>query len=312
MSLLADAKLAKVRDRLTENPAGGAPIGENGSFLNRLRGMVAWNHGAERVDKLSTYAFLQRLATTDLGREIAETANESILRGLTMGFERYVAASNELFRKQAQAIAMVVSIIFAFAMNIDAVRLFNYLFEEREISGAISGEFEEAARLDEATRSAFQRVLDVLEIDAEVELTDEQRAMISERLMATEENLRRLSTEFDLPIGHSYFPYGKSGVPNDADIGDYASWAAKVLLAGFLIGLGGPFWYKVFSSLSHITQLLRTMGDGQVRDEAVQKKDGTQPASQELVDAVSTDPGKSRELMRLFRVFAGLDAEKPA
>lgn len=41
---------------------------------------------------------------------------------------------------------------------------------------------------------------------------------------------------------------------------DLTAWLMGVLLAGALIGLGGPFWFKVYQRLSSIASIARTLG----------------------------------------------------
>ena len=81
-----------------------------------------------------------------------------------------------------------------------------------------------------------------------------------------------------LPVGWRYFPYCMSDRP--ATEGGYLAcgdwkgasfyekivaalrWVVLTTVAGVLIGLGGPFWFKVFSSLSQVAQVLRAFGLG--------------------------------------------------
>lgn len=44
---------------------------------------------------------------------------------------------------------------------------------------------------------------------------------------------------------------------NSAPIGVAAAWVFYCVVAGFLIGLGGPFWFNVYSNLSRVLQVAR-------------------------------------------------------
>jgi hypothetical protein len=46
------------------------------------------------------------------------------------------------------------------------------------------------------------------------------------------------------------------------------AWFLSVLLAGFLIGLGAPFWFDLARGLTRSAQLLRAVGVGQKKEEA--------------------------------------------
>ena len=53
------------------------------------------------------------------------------------------------------------------------------------------------------------------------------------------------------------------------------SWAFGVLLAGLLIGLGGPFWYDIYKRLSGVAQMARSLGTAVSRQ---QQPDPANPA----------------------------------
>ena len=79
------------------------------------------------------------------------------------------------------------------------------------------------------------------------------------------------STALGLPFGSHFFPYcatpstdslcvDAKGNPRTPTSGDYkllVRWLASVLLAGVLIGLGGPFWFNAFSTLSAVISVFR-------------------------------------------------------
>ncbi len=480
-SLAADLR-AEAREILVRNPAITEATGRMGRFLARLR-KATQGSSADRVDTLSTYSFLQRLATSEIGKKIANSAEEYTLRGLTMAFERYVAASNEVFRKRAQAMTMVISIILAFVLNIDTFRLYNYLLNNPSVREKLVADIDRVAAENRATIKAYELALEqqqkavagslgdtpgsdteapplvtidpvtedaqvdpevTPEVPAGTEDTDtdtgtdtstdtgadtgtenetqqndggsggtnvaggdnssspskgrgggqgEEQPLPEELQKAIEgvstarRQIEALSTIGNLPIGWGHFPNpqylciipdpvldGYSSIRNglrgwwqgldpqdstaadkpkpenarndfaapgkgndtgsdggtDADTGTDASagkigkvtpcadasfpkfllWFLNVLLAGFLIGLGGPFWYKVFTSLSHIVSVLRTFR-GQPRQEAIGKSASDQQrASQPMVHAVEKiDEHTGPQLVNLFRAAAGLPAK---
>ncbi|MEM8555996.1 MAG: hypothetical protein AAGF71_14375 [Pseudomonadota bacterium] len=64
-------------------------------------------------------------------------------------------------------------------------------------------------------------------------------------------------------------------------IDDLVLWAINATIAGFLIGLGGPFWYRVFSSLSQLTQLLKSFGGGASSPETQSAAAATGPGARQ-------------------------------
>ncbi len=457
---LAEALQNEAREILVRNPAVMEATDRLGRIVAWLRHAFQGN-SAKRIDTLSTYSFLQRLATSRIGRKLAGSAEEYTLRGLTMGFERYVAASNEVFRKRAQAMTMAISILFAFAFNIDAFRLYDYLLNNPTVREELIAEIDRVAAENRATIQAYETVLqqqrqlstgtpaaaddegaallppvavdpntaeaeadpDAEEVEAEADPAPEddnatadaaadaapaaasgddeteqlgagsggagaaggenssnpsaapgERAVPEELQAAIDgvrtarEQVEALSTIGNLPIGWEFFPNPeyqciipepvlrgyrglRNGISNwwqgttpveetvqdkprpagarndfapaetgevkdgkrdpcaDANFPNFLRWFLNVLLAGFLIGLGGPFWYKVFTSLSHIVSVLRTFR-GQPRQEAIGKSTSDQQrASQPMVNAVEKiDENTGPQLVNLFRAAAGLPA----
>ncbi|MEM6310846.1 MAG: hypothetical protein AAF754_12420 [Pseudomonadota bacterium] len=319
---------------LTENQSLNTSYGFAHAFLtgvrNKVTALTGFKDDVKRVEKLSTYSFLQRLAQTDIGKEIAKSGEEAALRSLTMGFERYVAASNEVFRKHAQTTTMILSILFAFAVNVDAFRVFNHLADNPQLSQALIDKGEEYAEANQVALTKFEAQLSSLEgtidavdpTEAEVKTAlDEVKSAINEARDAATSgtDLREELTEAkDLPIGWDTYPYGQEAtcvVDGEITCKSYTNtgflglvgWVFGTLLAGFLIGLGGPFWYKVFSSLSALLQVVRGL-QGNARKEAIEAETSDeQAASQQLVDVVAMGDGvKDGDLMKIFQDSTGL------
>ncbi|MEM6826289.1 MAG: hypothetical protein AAF566_14375 [Pseudomonadota bacterium] len=317
----AEKILEDVRDALTENKA----LPQAGGIVEKwrnFRSLFVRDQGIDRVDTLTTYSFLQRLAPTDLGKAVAKAGNEYVLRALTMGFERYVAASNEIFRKHAQAVTMVLSILLAYGINIDGVRLFQHFLENPEASEALIGEAEEIQAANQEALKDLKAALDdlvdenatgAIEEPPDPE-TDGAFDDLIEAINETQRSVSELTRERGLPIGFDYYPYGDEDCPlgrDDCGHVAFFQWVLYTLFAGVLIGLGGPFWYRVFSALSHVAQLLRAVR-GDVRQETISDTDGDtdqQVASKSLINAMQNDPPEDLKLMKFFRAAAGLDAE---
>ncbi len=75
----------------------------------------------------------------------------------------------------------------------------------------------------------------------------------------------------------------------------------SALIAGLLIGLGGPFWYRVFGGLSNLATLLRGAGQvwtnpeelstrPKVRDEADDGLDAEVTRVADAIDAATNPP----------------------
>ncbi|MEM6589118.1 MAG: hypothetical protein AAF641_11775 [Pseudomonadota bacterium] len=341
-----DDQIDKAYEALTINHSLGASFNWMHRFAQVFRrALPGPTENLKRVERLSTFSFLQRLAKTDIGMEVAKNGEDAALRALTMGFERYVAASNEVFRRHAQSATMILSFVFAIFLNINAIALFQHLVDNPQFSEKLIETGEESNEQSETALQKYNDALSNLETvsnpseGAETSPEELEKILTEARqnLLSDIEKIDGLTSDFGLPIGweqdhpfksHCAFDPGKTcSIGNFfSSIGSGATalftkpsmiipsratleWIFGVSLAGFLIGLGGPFWYRVFTSLSNLLQILRTL-KGEPRKEAIEEdKSSDQPASQELVNAVlrgQNSEGDDQKLMKIFRASTGL------
>lgn len=303
----------------------------------------------KRVERLSTFSFLQRLAKTEIGMEIAKKGEDAALRALTMGFERYVAASNEVFRRHAQSATMILSFAFALFLNINAIAVFQHLVDNPQFSQGLIEEAEERNAQSEAALEKFNLAManlndDTAQTDGQASSPEDVEVILKQAqadFEAQVEEIKSVTSDYDLPIGwdqahpfksHCAFDEGTDCSFNkfftsiSDGVGTFFTapadlipsratfeWVFGVALAGFLIGLGGPFWYRVFASLSNLLQVLRSI-KGEPRREAIEpNKSSQQPASQELVEAVlrtENTEEDDQKLMKIFRASTGLSLDQ--
>ncbi|MBM7066734.1 hypothetical protein [Actibacterium sp. 188UL27-1] len=317
--------------KLTENPARA----DHGSWSNLAT--LLTRDGARHIDRLSTYGFFQRLARTKIGdviRNNAQDKSAEILRSIIMGYERYVATSNEIFRKRSQAITMGLSIVVAFALNVDAGRIFQHLVDTPETRAQLIAEASDLAAENDAALARVADLLDMLEQEGQLAPdnplalgegnTVEENEVIAaaDRLHTT---LERLDRDGTLPLGYGNMPplcflnttdervVDGSGTPPSGSAADRSGecttggglvlWFVSVLLTGLLIGLGGPFWYQFYSGLAALVQLPR---GSKARSELI-KDDETanQRGSRPLVDSLNDRANGNAKLVELFRRAAG-------
>ena len=295
---------ARVVCALTRNPALGT---EDLGGCEPSGAWLAPRESRRRIDALSTFALLQRLAKTEIGRDLAGKADAQLrpaLLDIQRTFERYAAASRELFRKRAQTLSFAVAIVIAFGLNVDATRLFQHFAQSRETREQLIANVEEIAAANAAARQRLEAALPGAPAGAEATpaLAPDGSATVPEealeRIEASAEALRaeaaRLSA-FELPIGFAEFPYSRV-TWTDKTLRDWLGWAVNVLLAGILIGLGGPFWFKVYTNLSQILPAIGALGGGS-------KEMVSQPAA----DAPAIHEAEKREedVVTTFRIAAG-------
>jgi hypothetical protein len=275
---------------LTRNPVL-VPAGKSLS----TQGLSGYVSCRKRIDALSTFAFLQRLAKSDIGKQLVKEADER-LRPILLDFsrthERYAAASREAFRKRAHAMSLAIAVGLAFIINVDAVRLFQHLSDNREAREALIAQAEAAV---EQNRLALEG------LESRIAAGDDAAEQTAEGITAAVADLRSQIQQLaglGLPIGWGHFPYADetaAPVPEDSKIPTLPEWFLGTLLAGFLIGLGGPFWFKVYSNLSQVLPALGALGGG----------------SKELVSAPAADAPAVQEaevkedIVTTFRIAAG-------
>ena len=263
-----------------------------------------------RIDVLSVVAFAERLGRTDVGQAIlaeGTAAVEPIIQDFTRSFERFSSAGREVFRKNAKQVAIVVGILLAFAANIDAGRLFTTLMDNPDVRQSL---VEQAGEAAEANQKAVATLEALQEQIARGGLQDDQAQEIEKQIVEIKGGLEALASE-GLPIGHSFYPYcvqGTKGDPDCAASPDNAtraekavSWVLLTIVAGVLIGLGGPFWFRVFSGLSQVFQVLRAFRGGGEPEQAMPEKLPATPAAEASA--------KPKSVLDAFKVAANAQAQ---
>lgn len=195
-------------------------------------------------------------------------AREKAVKALVARFDGAEAAISEFFRVRAKLLSFLVGACLAVSVNVDAARLFEY-FAANPVQ-------------TEQAIASLQNMVDGADKTAPA-----QPAVTLEQRQDIEAMLHRLrdSQVFGLPVGWAYYPYclpsDGVGQPDPrcreaqtaqplarpgirtflADVhegGRPYLWFISVLVTGFLIGLGGPYWFDLAMSLSRLRDFLRT------------------------------------------------------
>ncbi|MFV0475160.1 MAG: hypothetical protein ACK5MQ_13280 [Pikeienuella sp.] len=288
---LSAADLDRLMAQMTQSPLAGP---------GRAIRLSAMRFGHERI---TTYALLQRLAKSDLGAALAKFGRAELrarLLDIGRSYERYAAAAAERYRFKAHRYTAIAAVIFAFAANVEAGRVFTYLMDDPGARQALFAQAEQAKAAHDAMLERLDAAMAANAPPATLEELSDKTAALSRSLAAFRE-------ETGLPIGPDYFPYCGKGLPaiigladepaaedagpgcgGGADWSKRAGWFLYTLLAGVLIGLGGPFWYRVYASLSRIVGFARSIGAG---GEVIDENAADQPASRKALtdeDIVAT------------------------
>jgi len=270
-----------------------------------------------QVDKLSVLAFAERLGRTEVGKAILAEGEEQLdllVNDFVRTFDRFGRAASEVFRKKARQTAMIVGILFAFAVNVDAGRIFTTLMNDPDLRASLIEQVEEAKKANDEV------LAEIAKLNAELEtggLQEEQSQQIKANFDAFSARMAALDAT-GLPIGHAYFPYCSGAAAGDPDCVEtagfwdyvlrFARWVVLAGLAGVLIGLGGPFWFRVFSGLSQVFQVMRSLGVG---SGAKGENAGEADVDKETLPPPD-ESAKPKDVIDAFKVAVQVHAHKPA
>jgi hypothetical protein len=168
------------------------------------------------LKSMTMMQFADRLADTDVGKAIARTGEqhiENFINDLSQKFERFGEASSQRFKAQAQFWCVCVSLALAFVANVDAVRLFQDLVRNQELTGAVIAQYgglvEEGAERPSSVEETFKSVDYLREQNL---LTDEEVVRFKESFADSRLKLVELKS-VGLPITIESWPFcaGKAG-----------------------------------------------------------------------------------------------------
>jgi hypothetical protein len=271
---------------LTRNPVATTSSGTaNGKSRGKLLALIGtvWKGIAntfapDRVAGMSAMEFMERFAGTQIGKTLATEAGDYVstaINDLAQKFDRFGAGASQLFYHKARAISVGVSIVLAFAINVDAVRLFQSYLHDQPLRQRVIEKQEQFGEKMRDTNATLEKVKsDPKAKDAQSELD-----AIKKGLADVQTGIGDLRT-LGVPIGHDYYPWcegkkEKGGFKDSAcksqptsfyeplETSEGWSWFGSVLLAGLLIGLGAPFWFDLASGLSKSLGVLKSLGVGE-------------------------------------------------
>jgi len=290
-----------------------------------------WLRGRIQPQQLASMTMMQladRLADTEVGKAIAQRGSQYVdnaINDLAQKFERFGDAASQRFQDQARCWCVLVSILIALIVNLDAVRVFQALLHDDALrSGVI-------ARYGSLVEDNAPRPADLVQsLRAMAELQD-QGAISAEDLQTFRQNVASAQLQLaelhdtGLPITIESWPFctgvlGNTGrgarvqspagaQPSPADrkctevtqafvslagVQQVATrvlssagviWLISVLLAGALIGLGAPFWFDLARGMTRGAQLLRAPGPGAKAELPTTLEPGAAPPPRTPVEA---------------------------
>ncbi|MEM1114831.1 MAG: hypothetical protein AAGI11_23170 [Pseudomonadota bacterium] len=211
---------------------------------------------SSRLQRMSTLQFIERLAETPEGKALAGHDRSRLRRALTAAaydFERLGEAQTAYFRSRANMVSVLAGIAVAFFVNLDAITLYKELAANQTLSARL-------AVMDDVQRVALVQGN-----------ASEGQSLTPGEVFASPEfsSVRADFLDMGVPVGRSMFPYCDVSVDVDGSDNAYRDarcstdaltlsrlignipttvmWLLGVLLAGGLLGLGAPFWFRLFA-----------------------------------------------------------------
>lgn len=266
---------------LTRNPVATTSIGAaNGKSPGKVLAAIrtVWEFitntfAPARVAGMGVMEFMERFAGTEVGKALATEAEDYVstaVNDLAQKFDRFSAGASELFYHKARAISVGVSIVLAFTINVDAVRLFQSYLHDQPLRQRVIEKQEQFGEKMRETTAALEKVAS----DPTAKVSKSELDAIEKRLADVQAGIGDLRT-LGVPIGHDFYPYCSGENKDTRCPGEqdkwyknpvkiaWWSWFGSVLLAGLLIGLGAPFWFDLASGLSKSLGVLKSLGVGE-------------------------------------------------
>jgi hypothetical protein len=246
------------------------PAGKKGPVLKtNLMEKIMRVVNAGQLKSLTTHEFIERLAETPAGRSLmAETAKrgkqyiKTFLEDLASKYEDFGAGATEYFKRRSKLVSVLVAVGMAFSLNVNAVHLFKTFLVNKDIRQAMIERGEDVATRLQEQEANLKKLLETSAVNEKDNLKK-----IEKNIKALTETANTLS-QTGIPIGWDTAPWKSTVWKEYQTAGVWMlkwsggawlllKWFLSVLLAGLLIGLGGPFWFDTFRKLSVLTGIVR-------------------------------------------------------
>lgn len=243
---------------------------------NPLRWYPPW---LSMATELTLQDFLTRLSQNAEFKALAKTSTrprEELLADIGEKYKEYGEFMTNYFRRRAQVISLLAGIALAVVANIDGIRLFERFLNDPALTARVEAQ---AKQLEGVIKTAQEKT-------NELPTTQESTAKELTAASTAASQLLTSYSDIRLPIGWTYFPMcapstdkeqpgidprcpapGPKSAQTDNAIdifvanmkalkgtkkSDLFTWLLRTVMTGFLIGLGGPFWFDVAKKITSL------------------------------------------------------------
>lgn len=233
----------RIQIMLARDGAAGEDMPE---FIEKVTSMTGGSY------TLSTIEFIRRLAETDIGKHLAKRADsevDALIDDIAERYEDYGRRASHIFRRYSQIGTVIVSVVIAMCLNINAVTIFRTFQTNEELTKSIAGQAEQAM-------AAYQIQAELLKTTAQKDQSNV--TSFDDDIKALKGSVQKFRDAVDeaeklgLPIGWSNDKFFNLKDINEVG---WFGWILATIFTGILIGLGGPFWFDIVKRLTVVSQV---------------------------------------------------------
>lgn len=289
-------------DRMTANraPMGVTPKATPTTPAKDVPDKPKWAFslwGGRDLSAMTAAQFMERLGTIDIGKDIADMnkaandiaanaggaaadALDAVLKDIAQKFDALGKEASTYFEGRARLLSVIVAIVLAFAIRVDAVELFNTYLRDPSARNQVIEQ-------TKTVTAQYQAAAEVLKsVDTKTEDGKKQVEALQADLQSAIKETRATAKRFadlGLPIGWSkqnatldpgedvclvngaiHVLAKDEPCENKQKLGvwNVAKLLCSLLLGGLLIGLGAPFWYNTVTGLTNIRSIMKDLTGG--------------------------------------------------
>ncbi len=264
----------------------GSAVEDVTAFINK----ITLKSGDSTV---TTMEFIRRFAETDIGRSIGRRADKDVdvlIDEAAERYEEYGTQASQLFRKYSALINVIVSVLLAFALNINIINIYNAMQKNETLTQELALHAEQAMTVYE------------LRAAQDTSQAYESQEALKNDIKELKDTVRE-TQKIGLPIGwNNGLIFG-----DNITSANVALWIFSTLMTGLLIGLGGPFWYDVVKRLTPITRLAGAMMRPSARKGEGQKDSNDSGAKEDQPETVEDHRAAFKKVIKARHVIDGVN-----
>lgn len=264
-----------------------SPLEADDRFAKALSPLISF-FAADRSDQLSKEEFLRRLGRSEVGSQLFEKQSQvdQLVERMCLRYDELADASSEYFKTSSGIVSLIIGVALAFAVNLDGYKIISFYIANPDVAEQVSEQadtlLEEQVKASKRLESALETLDDSTAGPVDAKQAAKQDLQEAQAVLAKAREQVGTLAVLDVPVGWSQFPYcAQPSAPSQASPGSVQRsarckqadeldttdsaylagmllpWIFTTALTGFLIGLGGPFWFDAVQGLMRATQMLR-------------------------------------------------------